>query len=323
MRTGLASSFVEWRFWGFPTLDFAYHGVPLQMFHGLDSQDVTVLEDHLTRVGVPDVIWAEGIAMPITLRRVLSLCASSLKVIYPKYCEPWIIEGLDAYDVCLVDEEWQIEEMARRHPVVKCRVWDKLVDYDHVFFPTNTTKKYDICYVARLHPRKNHKLLFQALAKLPDRKLSVVLVGSDSNECQQYLEPMAKEAGVEAVFSGQVPPRRVNDLINESRMGVLCDKYDAVPRAMLECMAADVPVLVNIEMRAGTRYVAPEAGLIRSSAQFHNGIAEILDNIDRFRPREHLLKNYSRQQAADKMWRILRDSMEDKQRSTKQESNAN
>ena len=78
MRTGVASSFVEWRFWSFPTIELDYQGVPLRMFHSRDGQDMTALEDHLRRVGVPDVIWAEGIDMPITLRRVLSLCTRSL-----------------------------------------------------------------------------------------------------------------------------------------------------------------------------------------------------------------------------------------------------
>jgi glycosyltransferase involved in cell wall biosynthesis len=247
--------------------------------------------------------------MPATLCRVFDLCPNSLKMIYPKYCEPWLIQGLDRYDVCLVDEEWQVAEMARRYPGVVCRVWDKLIDYERCFFPTSTTKKYDICYVARLHPRKYHKLLFKALAKLRERRLSVALVGSDENECQQYLEPMAEEAGVEAVFTGHVAPESVNRLINESRMGVLCDKYDAVPRAMLEYMAADIPVLVNAEMRAGTRYVAPEAGLVVSPAQFHEGIIEILDHLDRFRAREHLVRSFSRQKAVDRMWKILSDLM--------------
>jgi glycosyltransferase involved in cell wall biosynthesis len=123
---------------------------------------------------------------------------------------------------------------------------------------------------------------------------------------------MAKECGVEAVFTGHVSQQRVNDFINESRLGVICDKYDAVPRAMLEYMAADVPVLVNAEMQAGIRYVAPKAGLVLSPAQFHEGIIEILDHLHRFHPREHLIENFSRRQVVDRLWGILSDLMVDK-----------
>lgn len=313
MRRGLASGFEEWRFWGFPTKTLSFHGIPLWLFQSADGEDLTEVENHVARIGEPDVIWAEGMGLPTILRRVFDLCPTSLKIVYPQYCEPWLIEGLDLYDACLVDEEWQVKEMRRRQSGVTCHVWDKLVDYEDHFFPTNAPKKYDICYVARLHPRKYHDLLFNSLAKLRDRRLSAVLVGSDENECQQYLEPLAKEAGVEAVFTGQVSRERVNDIINESRMGVICDKYDAVPRAMLEYMAADVPVLVNAEMQAGSRYVAPKAGLVVSPAQFHEGIIEILDHLERFRPRECLIRDFSRQQVVDKMWRIVSDLMNDKQ----------
>jgi glycosyltransferase involved in cell wall biosynthesis len=197
--------------------------------------------------------------------------------------------------------------MQRRCPETRCFLWDKLIDYDNQFFPLQVAKRYDVCYVARLHPRKNHEALFSALGKLRERRLSAVLIGTNENDCQKYLEPMAVEAGVEATFTGHVPPEQVNRLINESRIGVICDRYDAVPRAMLEYMAADVPVLVNAEMLAGIRYVGPKAGLLIAPSRFHEGIGELLDRLDSFRPREHLLEHYSNDQVTGRFWGIVQE----------------
>jgi glycosyltransferase involved in cell wall biosynthesis len=307
LRRGLVSRFVEWRFWGFPTKELHFQGLPLLMHQTEGPQDIASLERHVASVGQPDVIWAEGIHFPDLLRQVFAVCPESLKVIYPKYCQPWIIEGLDQYDACLVDEEWQIDEMARRCPGTRCYVWDKLIDYEGQFFPLSLSKRYDVCYTARLHPRKNHEVLFTALGKLRERRLSAVLIGTNENDCQKYLEPMAAAAGVEATFTGHVEPEEVNRLINQSRIGVICDQFDAVPRAMLEYMAADVPLLVNAEMQAGIRYVGPRAGMLISPSRFHEGITELLDRLDVFRPREHLLENYSNDKATDRFWGIVQD----------------
>lgn len=307
LRRGLVSSFVEWRFWGLPTKQLHFHGLPWLMFHSEGNEDVSSLERHVSRTGQPNVIWAEGIHFPEMLRRVFAACPDSLKLVYPKYCEPWMIEGLSEYDACLVDEDWQIEEMRRRCPETRCFLWDKLVDYDDQFYPLNVAKRYDVCYVARLHPRKNHEALFSALGKLRARRLSVVLIGTNENDCQKYLEPMAAEVGVEATFTGHVPPAEVNRLINESRIGVICDRYDAVPRAMLEYMAADVPVLVNAEMLAGIRYVAPKAGLLIAPSRLDDGVREMLDRLDSFRPREHLLEHYSKDKVTDRFWSIVQE----------------
>ena len=111
--------------------------------------------------------------------------------------------------------------------------------------------------------------------------------------------------GINAHFTGEVSKEDVNRYVNQSRIGDMCSERDAVPRALLECMAAGVPVLVNADLRAGTRYVGPKAGLVRSPEEFHLGIAEMLDNIGRFSPREHLLEHFSRDKTVVKFVGLL------------------
>ena len=309
IRQGRLSDFVEWRFWGFPSLETIHHDLPLQFFHTDDGEQSKELVRHIEDTGEPDIIWAEGLDFPPLLERIFELCPNSRKIIYSKYTDPCLIKNLETYDLCLIDEEWQADEIRRRFPRVRTGLWDKLIEYDTTFRPVPTDKKFDICYVARLHPRKNHWLLYDALSRIRDRNLTVVLVGSDQWDLQQYLEPLSRDAGVETEFTGELPANDVNLVINQSRLGVVCDQFDAVPRAMLEYMAADIPVLVNEEMRAGTRYVGIGAGLVRPPEGFHRGVTEILDRLDDYRPRDHLIEFYSREKVVEKFWAILGEAL--------------
>lgn len=221
---------------------------------------------------------------------------------------------LARYDLCLVDEEWEVEEVQRVCPAVQCAIWDKLIDYERTHYPLPVEKIYDICYVAYLRERKNHELLFRALAKLPERQLTAVCVGDDRKGNRAELENLARELNLAVHFTGEVTKEEVNRYINQSRVGVMCATLDAAPRAILEYMAADVPVLVNAELWAGSRYVGPAAGLVKSPEEFHLGLAELLDYRKQYSPRAHLLEHYSAEPVLKKFIAILRPAMEKRSR---------
>jgi len=86
---------------------------------------------------------------------------------------------------------------------------------------------------------------------------------------------------------------------------VMCSRRDAAPRAILEYMAADVPVLVNSELCAGSRYVGDAGGLVCSPDQFPAGIAELLNHRSRYSPRAYYLAHYSVEQVVDRFVRML------------------
>jgi glycosyltransferase involved in cell wall biosynthesis len=169
-------------------------------------------------------------------------------------------------------------------------------------------KIYDVCYVAYLRERKNHELLFRAMAKLKERRLSCVCVGDDRKGNRLELENLAKELNLDVQFTGEVSKAEVNRYINQSKIGVMCATLDAAPRAILEYMAADVPVLVNAELWAGSRYVGPGAGLVKSPEEFHLGLAELLDNYQNYSPRAFLLKHYSFETVLGKFTDILQEA---------------
>ena len=305
-QRGIVSTCESWKFWALPTQWISVPGtLPVRMFASDEDGFSADFARYVEADGPPDIIFVSGHHFPPNMAQIFELCRSSLKIVYSKDWEPWKVRRLDLYDLCLVDEGWQIDEVRAHHPAVQCAVWDKLIDYDSSHFPIPTDKAYDVCYVAHFRKRKNHELLFRSLAKLRERKLTCVCVGADRGGRRALLERMAAELEINVEFVGRVSKDEVNRYVNQSRIGVTCAKRDAAPRVVLEYMAADVPVLVNSELLAGTRYVGPTAGLVRPPEEFHLGIAEILDNYESFSPRSHLLAHYDRDKVAGRFLSIL------------------
>lgn len=307
-RQGIARGCEEWRFSHEASNGADAEGLlPTRTFEidpGADS--CAPLQKYITDVGAPDVVWVEGSDCPPDLREVFDLCASSLKIVYSKDWKPQKIEGLSSFDLCLVDEEWQVEKLVRQG--ARAAVWDKLIDYDGTHRPIACEKRYDICYVAYLRRRKNHELLFRSMAKVRDRRLTCVCVGGDPAGRLGELQGLVGELEIAVDFAGDVSKSEVNRYINESRIGMICAREDAAPRALLEYLAADVPVLVNSELLAGARYVGPRAGLVSAPERFDEAIVRLLDDLKSYSPRAHLLEHFSRERVVARFVSVLRDA---------------
>jgi glycosyltransferase involved in cell wall biosynthesis len=302
----LVSRCEEWKFWNGRLQEISGPGhFPVKLFPADERFALDELAHYIDAAGQPDILWVEGTDYPFYLERIFQLCPESFKLVYSKDWRPWKIERLEEYDLCLVDEPWEVEKVRSRYPHLHCAVWDKLIDYESAFYPIASDKIYDICYVAYLRERKNHALLFSAMAKIKDRRLSCVCIGDDRKNHRAELEKMITELPHSVHFTGEIPFAEVNRYINSAKIGVMCSRLDAAPRAILEYMAADAPVLVNSELLAGARYVGAQAGLVKPPAEFHLGILELLDNYQNYSPRAFFLENYSAEKVVPKFIEIL------------------
>lgn len=294
----------SWRLWPWPSRAFdAADTLPARML-ALDGGLGAYLREH----GPPDVIWVEGWHMTPELAAIFDACPDSFKVIYPQYWKPWEAEGLGRYDLCLADDEEQAARIRREHASLRCGVWDKVIDYERGHYPIDCEKEFDLCYVAFPSRRKNHELLFRAMAALPQRRLRAVCVGGREGDTSDEIAALARTLDLDVTFTGAATKAEVNEYVNKSRIGVICAKRDSAPRAMLEYMAADVPVLCNTGLRAGARYIGERGGLLRDPADFASGIEEILDHPERFSPRAHLLEHFSREQAVARCAALLAEA---------------
>lgn len=303
---GLITTSEEWKFWQGKEVQVADQvDIPVKFFPIDETLISKSLAATIREHGQPDILWVEGRDFPPYIQQIFDLCPDSFKMIYSKDWRPWKISGLQHYDLCLVDEEWERRKVTATFPQVSCGVWDKLIDYEDTFRPLSCPKVTDLCYVAYLRSRKNHDLLFRAMAAYDGGRLSCICVGEDRKGYSHELQALVNDLQIDVRFVGEVPQNEVNRYINESRIGVMCSERDAVPRAILEYMAADVPVLVNAKLHAGKRYVRPEAGQCRSPQEFHLGIKDILDHYDHYSPRACYLANYSFEKVMQTFVRLL------------------
>jgi glycosyltransferase involved in cell wall biosynthesis len=96
-----------------------------------------------------------------------------------------------------------------------------------------------ICYVGRLHPRKNLDLLIRAVAQIPDA--SLVLIGR--GEQRAALAALADQVGARVTVAGGVPHKQLPAEINRAQVFVLPSAFEGHPKALLEAMACGVAVL--------------------------------------------------------------------------------
>ncbi|MCH7744852.1 MAG: glycosyltransferase, partial [Chloroflexi bacterium] len=95
-----------------------------------------------------------------------------------------------------------------------------------------------IAFVGRLEPEKNLDLLVRAVLRTPEARL--ILVGAGSQETA--LRSLA--AGSNQVeFCGTMPNSELPELLNRAEVFVLPSQYEGSPKALLEAMACELPVI--------------------------------------------------------------------------------
>lgn len=99
--------------------------------------------------------------------------------------------------------------------------------------------------VARLHPVKAHEVLFDAIAKLAPQlpRLRLVVIGTGPREAE--LHEMARTLGIEGAVRFLGVRRDVADLMPGLDIACLTSTYECAPLAVIEAMAAAVPVVAT------------------------------------------------------------------------------
>ncbi len=308
-KYGVVTACEEWKFWNGPLQQIALPGqMPVKLFPAKPDLTSDELAKDISSHGQPDILWVEGDEYPPYLDQIFALCPASFKMVYSKNWRPWKVEKLELFDLCLADEEWQCEKVKNLFPSVRSFVWDKLIDYENTHYPLAGEKIYDVCCLAHLRKGKNHELLFHAISRLQHRRIKCVCIGDDRRGLRPDLEKLAADLWLDVHFTGELSKEEVNRCVNQSKIGVMCSVFDAVPRAILEYMAANVPVLVNAEIMAGTRYVSPQSGLVKAPENFHLGLAELLEHYQDYSPRTYYLEHYAFEKIMERFIANLADA---------------
>ena len=120
-----------------------------------------------------------------------------------------------------------------------------------------------ILSVGRLHPVKGHDVLLRGFARVRDRLPDAALAIVGDGVARPAVARLAAELGVaHAVeFAGTLSPAQVRDRLGAARVFVQPSRSEGLPLALLEAMAAGVPVVAT---RVGgvPDVVAPGTGLL-------------------------------------------------------------
>jgi N-acetylgalactosamine-N,N'-diacetylbacillosaminyl-diphospho-undecaprenol 4-alpha-N-acetylgalactosaminyltransferase len=96
-------------------------------------------------------------------------------------------------------------------------------------------------FVARFHPHKNHKALFEAIRLIKDKKFQVLLIGR--GELEKKLKELSKITGIADKVRFLGFKANVCNYLNQSDCFVMSSLSEGFPNALLEALASGVPVI--------------------------------------------------------------------------------
>ena len=100
-----------------------------------------------------------------------------------------------------------------------------------------------VLFVGRLHPQKDPLLLIEAVAKLQQTDVHLLIAGEGEMKIAIEAEINRLGIGDRVTLLGGVTPKRVSDLYRLSSVFVVSSAYEGVPIVVLEALACGTPVV--------------------------------------------------------------------------------
>jgi hypothetical protein len=142
--------------------------------------------------------------------------------------------------------------------------------------PDGRPKERDFIYLASNYQGKRHDLLIDAVR-------GTALTG--------HLHPVdasTLDLTNTRITTSNLNERPVVDLLRGSRIAVYPGDQTSNPAAMWECVAAGLPIVINEAIAGGKHLLVPGVtGEFASEANFGATMRRVIDQRDRYRPREH------------------------------------
>lgn len=228
-------------------------------------------------------------------------------------------------DIKLVEDLSFLEETKKLFP--NCICLDigpaDFVDTD-CFKPINVKKEYAGIQISQWAEFKRHQLFILATSILKERKFlkfgHFVLGGKKSERAyRDSLIGLSKKnkANIDFPFSDVTSNKclpsekeEINEIINKASMGILTAQIEGINRFKMECLSADIPVLIasdaccptkkHINSLTGEFFEPTPEGLAKT-------IEKVLKNISNYHPRQYIIKNTGRKNSLIKLKNALRE----------------
>ena len=123
-----------------------------------------------------------------------------------------------------------------------------------------------VLYMSRLDPKKGPDILLSALGILASRRadFALVVAGSGNTEYESSLRALARRLDLQerTLFVGMVRDADKWALLDEADLFVLPSHHEAFPNAVVEAMAAGLPVVISEGMDIGREIAGAGVGLV-------------------------------------------------------------
>lgn len=250
--------------------------------------------DFIRQYGAPRIlcVWGLGVS-----EAILDACRDSI-IIYNSIDAPALRVPASVsrhFDLVLTGAQWQSDAVEERHPAMATAIMPIGPEFSspETFFPTGSTKIYDVIYVAAAQAYKRHDVLFAALARSPRPLKTLCVFGYGEDDAKLREQAAALNLDIDFVGPPGVSHGEVNRLMNMARVGVVCGVDDGAPAILTEYMLAGLPVVANAQLACGLQYILPQTGIIAAADAFEHAILSAIDHADRFAPRQAVLDNWA------------------------------
>jgi len=142
-------------------------------------------------------------------------------------------------------------------------------------------KELIVTTVARLHPQKGHRYLLDAVPSILNEKPRAVFLLAGDGELRAPIKERVEQLEVSSSVKVLGPRSDVPDLLNISDVFVLPSLWEGMPNAVLEAMAAGLPVVATDVDGTSEVVVNGKTGLLvppRNSRSLQLAILRLLNN---------------------------------------------
>ena len=118
---------------------------------------------------------------------------------------------------------------------------------DEFFSVTPSYEGFNIMFVGRFTYQKGVDLLIKAFAKLKGKVPAARLILVGEGPEKSSLQNLTMENGIagNVIFSGFVPHSKICDFLRETSVFVLPSRFEGLPNALLQAMAASLPCIAT------------------------------------------------------------------------------
>ncbi len=180
-----------------------------------------------------------------------------------------------------------------------------------------------LLFAGRLHPQKDPLLLLEAIAKISDPHIHLLVAG-----CGELAPAMAQKAtqlniSERVTFLGALPYQALADLHRLASAFVLTSAYEGLPLVVLEALACGTPV-VTTNAGETPRLLKPDAGIVcgdRTPEAIAQAIETVLRSPEQF-PTGACIQNAVPYSAKSVVQSIYRDMLRPESSATEPSSTA-